>query len=290
MWKWNVYGRSFEDQVIATAASRSDKLVMQYTSYREELSRGRTARDLIDIAAESAVILDFLDGLTCWSPVRFPPDPGSFVHMAFQAAHDFSPAEAFEACAELGLQSILAMAGFEIPSIPLSAMIDHFGEFCEHAARFGIWVDLEPLPMMGVATLQQAWAIVEGAKCENSGILLDTWHFMRGGADFDLLRRIPRGRIANIQVGDAIPKLPSHSLWEDAMHSRVLPGEGELPLAKIVGTLFATQDIRSIGLELMSAKIGQLSAVEAGRRIGDILDQVISDASHVEEQLNSVRD
>jgi hypothetical protein len=57
-----------------------------------------------------------------------------------------------------------------------------------------------------------------------------------------------------------------------------------------VGTLFATQDIRSIGLELMSAKIGQLSAVEAGRRIGDILDQVISDASHVEEQLNSVRD
>src|SRR5690606_8309040 len=110
------------------------------------------------------------------------------------------------------IRNIVAIAGFVKDALPTEQLIESFASFCDRAAAEGIWVDLEPMPMLGLPTLRHAWEIWSGAARPNSAILLDTWHFMRGGADFALLESLPRGAIVNVQIVDGLASVPPGDL------------------------------------------------------------------------------
>jgi sugar phosphate isomerase/epimerase len=261
LWEWNVTNHLFEQQIEGAVAGCYDILTVPVRRFRAEVARGLSAQSMLAIARENGVRLDFLDGMSSWAPTRFPDDADPFV----RAALDFSADEALDICERLELKNIVAIGGFSPGKFDLGQLIDAFGDFCDRASRHGIWVDLEAMPMLGIPTLADAYAIVGGANRPNSGLLFDTWHFMRGHPDMELLSSLPRGMIRNVQLADAAREVQG-SLWEDATLHRRFPGEGDFPMVEMLQIINETQNISSFGPEILSTEIHAMSAEEAGRR------------------------
>jgi sugar phosphate isomerase/epimerase len=268
MWALTVRASSFDQQVEATAKAGFDVLTLPYRTYLAEKATGRTAEDLVTVARNSGVEIDYFDGMSGWAPQRYPTGDEGFL----RAALDFGAEETLDLCARTGMRHIVAIAGFEAGRLETDVLIDAFATFCDQAADLGIWVDLEPMPMLGIPTLGMAWDIVRGAGRSNSAVLLDTWHFMRGGADFALLESMPRGSITNLQIADGLAEAPTEDLWDDASHNREFPGLGALPIQKILGIVARTQDVHSIGPEAMSDRIDQLTPEQLGLEARATLD------------------
>lgn len=107
-------------------------------------------------------------------------------------------------------------------------------ELCELAAQFQVRVGLEFVGFApAVHTLAAAWEIVEAAEAENGGLVLDTFHFHRGGSTLEMLDRVPGPRLLLVQVADAV-YMPRREL---ANRHRVYPGEGAVPLDAILAAL-----------------------------------------------------
>jgi sugar phosphate isomerase/epimerase len=273
LWEWSVATHPYEQQVAGAAAGGYDALTVPVRKYRKAVAEGLTAKEMLAIAARNGVTLDYLDGMSSWASVWYPDDADEFIRGALH----FSIDEAFEICELLGLETIVAIGAFNPGRVPLAQLIDSFGNFCDLAAKRGIWVDLEAMPMLGIPTLADAWSIVGGANRPNSSVLIDTWHFMRGNPDMNLLRSIPRTRIVNLQLADAARE-PRGTLWEDTMLYRRFPGEGELPIVEILRILKETQDLRSVGPEILSIEINAMTAEEAGRRSAAAVRRVMTEA------------
>ena len=279
MWKWNVNDRPYRDQVDVAALAGCECLSIAHRDYQLNLAKGISARDMRSIAKDRGVVLGMLDAATCWTPIRYPPDKNSFIHERFKLMHDISPTQAFDMCSELGISALLCAPGFEEPTYAITELTDYFREFCDQAALYNIHVGLEPLPMMGLKTVQDAFRIVNDANIANGSIVLDTVHFMRSGDGLDILRAIPRGMIKHVQVADALPRNPAHSSWEDAAYARTAPGKGCLPLDDIIACLLQTQDLESIGLEFYSSEIEALSSADAGHVLNETLSRVLNGAT-----------
>ncbi|MCW2613429.1 MAG: Xylose isomerase protein barrel [Frankiales bacterium] len=148
-----------------------------------------------------------------------------------------------------------------------------FGVLCDRAADIGAQVHLEFIPMTEVADLATAWAIVQAADRANGGILFDTWHFFRGRPDYDVLRSVPGERIFAVQIDDALAE-PRADLREDTLN-RLLPGDGDFDLPRVVAELHRTGGLRWVGPEVISPVLAAMSPVGAaqlaGGRVRDLI-------------------
>jgi 2-keto-myo-inositol isomerase len=109
-----------------------------------------------------------------------------------------------------------------------------FGELCDLARRFGVRVALEFLGgAQQVKDVRTAWQIVELASRPNGGLLIDTFHFYKGGSDIADLEPVTGDKVFLVHISDA-PDLPREEA-ED--RDRVFPGDGVLPLEAIAATL-----------------------------------------------------
>jgi sugar phosphate isomerase/epimerase len=108
--------------------------------------------------------------------------------------------------------------------------------------------------------------------------MLDTWHFAKGNADFELLRSLPAERLVSVQVADALLKQRGMTLFEDTVKYREFPGEGELPIVEILMILQEKGQLRRIGPEVFSDEADTLSPEAAGQRSGDSLWRVLQAA------------
>jgi sugar phosphate isomerase/epimerase len=159
------------------------------------------------------------------------PDPGDAV---------------IDAAAEIGARHVLLAGGAAEPA----AVLDRFAALCDRAAAAGTWVVLEFLPIFRVDRLAAAVRIVTEAARPNGGVLVDTLHLARSGGHPADLRRVPRYLMPYLQVADASDRAPETvaGLREEALHERLLPGEGGLPLAE---TLAEVPDV-PLSFELRS--------------------------------------
>ncbi|MBL7496552.1 sugar phosphate isomerase/epimerase [Frankia sp. CNm7] len=104
--------------------------------------------------------------------------------------------------------------------------------FAEAGARLAV----EPSPLGGVASIDDALEVVEAAGPDRAGVLIDSWHFFRGGAPWEQLERVPLDRVAYVQMADALPPASEDAVSETA-NRRALPGHGVLDLDRFAGTL-----------------------------------------------------
>ena len=161
---------------------------------------------------------------------------------------DVDPGDALvDTAGELGVRHVLVAGG------PAShaAVVDRFGELCDRAAPAGVTVVLEFLPIFTIATLHDAVAVVQEANRPNGGVLVDTLHLARSGGSVEDIATVPLSLFPYLQLADATarPDDPSPAnLREEALHGRLLPGEGALPLA---ATLAAVPNV-PISVELRS--------------------------------------
>lgn len=274
LWPACVKTHSFAEQLRAAAAGGFDSLPIGTLTYRSLRDSGLSAAEIAAMAAEHGVRLGHYDGFADWAPGRCAPE----LPAAARAVFDVSSDECLEICHELGLKAVCATGVFTAGTVELPALIDGFAAFCERAQAAGVNVDLEFIPMWGIPTLGLAWDIVRAAGASNSGVLLDTWHFLRGCPDVELLRAMPAGSITTVQVADALGAVRGGGLFEECIRFRQLPGEGDLALIEVLTILRDKGGVRSIGPEVFSDQLDRLDAIEAARRAASATEAVLAQA------------
>ena len=123
---------------------------------------------------------------------------------------------------------------------PMDEVAACFKTLCQGAGDAGLQVSMEFLPWTGIADLATAWEILQRADCDNSGIMVDTWHWYRqpGGPNPDLLRQIPSEKLRVVQLCDAVAELPDDmDIATETMTARLLPGEGAVDFAEVLGII-----------------------------------------------------
>ena len=141
---------------------------------------------------------------------------------------------AFELAATLGCSVAVAWPPME--AVDSVAAARAFADLCRLAEPFGVRVGLEFLGNSeGVGTLASAWEIVELAEAPNGGLVIDAFHFHRGGSSPEMLEPVTGDRILLVQLSDAVD-LPARELHD---RHRVYPGSGAIPLEPL---LSAVQD------------------------------------------------
>ncbi len=192
--------------------------------------------DAVDVAAAAG-----WDAVGLWfDPVTWTPSRAAAVARRLDAtgltALDVEPVilgrgddhgnELVEVAVELGARHVLVASG----PAARGEIVDRFGALCARAAGTGIVVVLEFLPIFSVATLAAAVGIVE--EVGTGGVLVDTLHLARSGgtpADLAAVRHL----LPYLQLADAAAEPPT-SLREEALHGRMLPGAGALPLRDVL--------------------------------------------------------
>jgi sugar phosphate isomerase/epimerase len=273
-WPAPVRRYSLREHVAAAAGGGFTSLAVAPEAYRQARSSGLSAKDMVKMANDQGVALRHLDTLTDWAPIRVPSE----IDAGLRSRFDVSAEECFAICEALGLETILAVAGYDKDAIPLEVLIDGFGRLCDRAAQNGLWVDLEFMPFWGLPDLASAWAIVGGAHRQNAGIMVDTWHFSKGNPDFQLLRSLPEALFVSVQVADATKAQLGTTLFEDTVRFRKFPGEGDLPVVEILTVLHEKGHLQRIGPEVFSDEADSLSPEAAGKRSAASLRRVLDAA------------
>ena len=184
------------------------------------------------------------------------------------------PLDEAMAMAEALQVASLTVIGQATSDLPLEEVAAPFAAVCDRAAGFGAQVHLEFIPMTAIPDLASAWTIVQGADRPNGGILFDTWHFFRGDPDFAVLEQVPGDRIFAVQIDDAAAEVRG-SMREDTQN-RLLPGDGDLDLARAVGALDRIGALRWVGPEVISPVLEAMPPVEAARIAGDRVRELVA--------------
>jgi sugar phosphate isomerase/epimerase len=155
----------------------------------------------------------------------------------------------------------------------LGRTFDQFAALTELAAQRGIQTVVEPVPGLTVGDLPTALAAREYVGRPDFRLLIDTMHLVRSGSGPADLAAIDPEHIGYAQLNDTtlLPRLDNY--MEEAMFERMVPGEGELPLADILAVL--PDDIvleievpqRSLALAGVSPIDRLRPCVEAARRL-----------------------
>ena len=84
-----------------------------------------------------------------------------------------------------------------------------------------------------LVSLAAAVAFAQEVGEANCGVLVDTLHLARSHGLVDELRAVPPALLPYLQLADA-PVEPVMSWRDEALHGRLLPGEGALPLVDVL--------------------------------------------------------
>lgn len=142
---------------------------------------------------------------------------------------------ALDAAAELGARAVLSSIWTERRDFA----VDRFAELCELAAGFGLTVDLEPVPVAGVATIAQAADVLRRAGRANAGLMVDMHHFHRARNALETLAGLPRAWFHFAHLCDASAEIPSEraEMMRVMRGERLYPGEGGIDIAAILECL-----------------------------------------------------
>ena len=149
---------------------------------------------------------------------------------------------------------------------PLEVVAERFAGVCDRAAEHGTSVAIEFLPWTGL-DLPTSWRVVEMAGRSNGGLVVDSWHYFRSGADEELLRALPGTAVVGVQLDDAAE--PEGPMPEDTMTRRRLPGDGTFDLVGLVRALDSIGVDVPYSVEILSTEHQALPVDEQARRAYD---------------------
>jgi sugar phosphate isomerase/epimerase len=143
-----------------------------------------------------------------------------------------------DAAAEIGARFVLVASG----PAGRAEVVDELGALADLAAdrRPQLTLVLEFLPIFTIGTLDAAVDVVTELARPNLAVLVDTLHLDRSGGGSADLARHDRALFPYLQLADATvkPADPSMAgLREEALHGRLLPGDGGLALNAMVAAL-----------------------------------------------------
>jgi sugar phosphate isomerase/epimerase len=117
-------------------------------------------------------------------------------------------------------------------------LVANLVRFCRIASKFDLSVDIENMGWRSVNTFADSSSLVQACNEENAGILIDAIHFFRNGG---MVSHIDgqSTRVKHVQLCDAAGPAPGQpdDMIAEAREGRLMPGDGELPLARLLGAI-----------------------------------------------------
>ncbi|MGY1722255.1 sugar phosphate isomerase/epimerase family protein [Blastococcus sp. SYSU DS0533] len=160
---------------------------------------------------------------------------------------------------------------------PLDVVAERFAGVCDRAAEHGLVVGLEFLPWTDTDSAVRAWDVVRTAGRPNAGIVLDTWHHVRGSRTLTDLDAVPPERVVAVQLSDG-PLAPVGTELEDTFRRRQLPGHGEFDLTTLLRRVLELGVRAPLGVEVLSdelrARSPQVAAAAAADATRALLERV----------------
>ena len=141
-------------------------------------------------------------------------------------------------------------------------------------AEAGVRVALEFLPYGGLRNLAEGIDVCSSVGWERCGLLVDSWHFFRGGEDWPLLRSLAAEQIALVHLNDA--PAPIGDLVYESRFRRLPPGQGTFALADFVETLDDLGYDGVISLEVLSAALRSRPPAEGARELHEAAHSLLA--------------
>jgi 4-hydroxyphenylpyruvate dioxygenase len=268
-WAGTTLPLGLEARVAAAAAGGFAAVSVYPTDCLER--GGGEVRALVETAGLRVAALD---PYTRWVPRWAPP---ADMPRAFLALVGAEEEQFLDDAVAVGAPCVTALEAFG-DRFAVDDLAEGLAGFCDRAAARGLRVHLEFTPFGGVPDLATAWAVIERAGRPNLGLVLDTWHYLRGRPDDALLDAIPGERILAVHVSDG-PATSGLALVDETMRDRRLPGEGDWPLVDLLALLVRKPGLGQIGVEVLSEELWRLAPDEIGRRCGDALRGTLASAA-----------
>ena len=135
--------------------------------------------------------------------------------------------------------------------------LDRLGRCGDVVADAGARLALEFIPGGPVSRIGEALVVLGAVGADRVGVMIDTWHFFRGGSTWQELETIPLDQIAYVQFDDALAP-ESDDLMHESIDRRTWPGEGEFDLTRFARTLTARGWSGLVSIEVLSSELRQL--------------------------------
>ena len=150
--------------------------------------------------------------------------------------------------------------------------IANLRQTCREVAGASFQLGLEFLPWSALPDIPAVRSVVEEVGEDVLGYVLDTWHFIRAGSDYDALAQLPGEKLRFIQASDARP-LPGPDLLAETLGDRVGPDDGVLDWPRMLETWRRMGIDCPIGTEMFSNRVKAMPLDDACRYLYDCLQQ-----------------
>jgi sugar phosphate isomerase/epimerase len=233
----------FQQRVVAASASFTAMSMWgrdRHAAHEEGLSDS----DIRMVLADHGMAIADLNACTNWLPGT--SDVGGGIFGREHPFFGWSERDFFETADAVGARS-LGLTDVAGLTIGVEQAAEAFAGVCDRAAEHGLLVHIEFMALSSFRTIGDAWAVVQAADRANGGILVDTGHFFRSGT-LSALDGVPADRVLAVQVSDAVER-PLTDASQDSS-TRLMPGEGELPLRELLRTLRERGCVAPFGLEV----------------------------------------
>jgi sugar phosphate isomerase/epimerase len=235
--------------------------------FAKALAEGISEADLQKRLADAGLRVGMIDGLIHSLPGELPLEQiqaklGAYLPPDVTAGPD--EAECLRAAEVLGAPIVNTTALLCGP-LSVDEMAQGAAALCRRAGERGLTIALEFIPYSGLPNLAFAQAVVEASGARNCGLLLDTFHFDRTSGTAEEVRRLPPGAISAIQISDRIP--PAEEVKGPIERRRLMPGEGRIDLAGIVGAALENSPDAHVEIEVLNTELGALPPDEVAARL-----------------------
>lgn len=267
MWAASVRTKTLPERLIAAKLGKFDAMSVFPIDYKMWRDSGLSEQDIRKQIDDAGIKAAIVDPFVQWTPNFAIPDGYPKANVGFI---DHTEDQVFAMADALGARQVNCVEGLG-QRHERAALIDALGAVTERAAKRGISLTIEPMPISSIFSLADGWDLVKSINSPNLGLTFDTWHFWRAEPDHQLLATIPADKITEVQLADAKKQLNGDML-NDLLHHRLLPGEGEFDLKATVKVLRDIGAYTSVGPELFSDAMDKLGHEEAGLALGQNLD------------------
>lgn len=270
----NVVHLPFEEKLRATRLAGYDTMSLMPADIQDMEAAGQSLSDIRSRAADAGVTISRLDPLNTWSR-RWVSDN---MDDAYTLKTATTAREFFRLCEGIGATKASLNAMFPLNSMTMQEITEDFAATCRHGAEFGVTIDLEPVPLWGLPSLEMAWQVVRDAGEPNGRIVFDIWHFVRSQSHIDTLKGIPGHIISCVQLSDGPLELPPGVTVKDNCYDRKWPGDGAFPHDEVLRTLDEIGGLNDVGAEIFSPMLAELGTDDVARLTRERTEAVLAGA------------
>ncbi|MEZ6143278.1 MAG: sugar phosphate isomerase/epimerase family protein [Zavarzinella sp.] len=159
----------------------------------------------------------------------------------------------------------------QLDEISLQRMLVSLTQAAQWASGYGIELAVEFRTGTCCTNLETAIELVEQCQQENLGICLDLYHFIKGPSKTEDLDRLTPHNLKHVQLCDS-PWLLREMMVDS---ERVMPGDGNLPIASIVSKLQAIGYAGHCSLELMNPTIWAMKPTQVAELGKMAMDRIL---------------